>query len=186
MDSAPDGPVLRTERLSLRRFRVDNAPFLLELLNDDDFLRYIGDRGVRTEEEAREYLRARILASYEEAGIGHYLVRVEAEDAPAGSCGLLKRPGLADPDIGFAFLPAFRGRGYALEASVAVLEHARRDLGIARVVAITARDNERSARLLEKLGLRFERELQLEPGAAVTRLFATDASPRSPRAPSLR
>lgn len=186
MDSAHEGPVLRTERLTLRRFRLDDAPFMLELLNDEDFLRYIGDRAVRTEEQAREYIRNRIHASYEEAGCGHYLVHVQPENAPAGSCGLLRRPGLADPDIGFAFLPAFRGRGYAHEASVAVLEHARRVLGIARVVAVTARDNERSARLLEKLGLRFEREVQLEPGGAPSRLFSTDASPRSPRAAFLR
>ncbi len=178
-------PALRTARLELRPLTPGDAPFLLRILNDPDFVRFVGDRGVRTVEQAGEYLRERMLEPFARDGYGQFLVRVAATGEAAGTCGLLKRDALDDVDLGFAFLPAFRGRGYAREAAAAVLEHARDDLGIPRVVAITAPDNDRSARLLEQLGLRFERTVQLEPGGTALRLFvpAADAGSAGPGAP---
>jgi len=141
-----------TERLRLRAFTFADAPFLLELHSDPDFLRFVGDRGVRDLETAHTYLRDRILGMYEAHGFGLWLVERKDDATPVGLNGLIRREGLADVDIGFAFLPVHRGRGYALESSRAVLDLAR-ERGIERVVAITTPDNVRSEALLAKLSM---------------------------------
>jgi RimJ/RimL family protein N-acetyltransferase len=149
-------PVLATARLRLRELVPDDAAFICELLNDADFLRHIGDRGVRTREQARRYIVEGAMASYREHGFGLWCVQpLEASDC-IGICGLVRRDYLDAVDIGYAFLPAWRGRGLALEACQGVMTHARDRLGLQRVLAIVSLDNQASARLLEKLGLRFE------------------------------
>ena len=155
--------VLETERLTLRRLTLDDAPFLLGLLNEPSFLRHIGDRGVRTVEQAEAYLTKGPLDMYRSHGHGLYLVELREGAVPLGICGLIRRPALADVDIGFAFKPEFWGRGYAHEAAAATLEHGRRDLGLERIVAIVAEGNEASARLCQKLGMRYERRVRLAP-----------------------
>jgi RimJ/RimL family protein N-acetyltransferase len=156
--------VLETERLRLRRLGPEDAPFVLRLVNDPDWLRYIGDRGVRTLEDAERYVAAGPVAMHERNGFS--LLAAERKEAPGpiGICGLLRRDTLPDVDIGFAFLPEFRARGYALEAARATLDWARDDLGLPRVIAITAPDNGRSRALLEKIGLRYERSTILPDG----------------------
>ena len=148
--------ILETERLSLRQLRVDDAPFMLGLLNEPSFVQNIGDRGVRTLEGAREYILHGAVASYAQHGYGLYLVELKATAVPIGICGLVKRPYLADADVGFAFLPLYWAQGYALEAAAAVMDYARITLGIERVVAIVSPDNHASCRLLRKIGLEFE------------------------------
>lgn len=138
-----------------------DAEFILELLNDEAFLRFIGDKGVRTLDDARRYVDSGPRASYREHGFGLFLTRLH-DGTPIGMCGLLKREVLDDVDIGFAFLPAYRSQGYAHEAAAATMDYARDSLGIERVVAITSLDNEASGRLLEKIGLRFDRIIELE------------------------
>lgn len=155
--------VLDTPRLVLRRLEPGDADFILALLNDPDWLRFIGDRGVRTPDDARAYLLRGPIASYARHGFGLWRVERKEDGAPAGICGLVDRDGLDDVDVGFAFLPAFRGKGYAFEAASATLAHARDALGLSRVLAIVSPDNARSIALLEKLGLRFERTMTL-PG----------------------
>lgn len=150
---------------------ADDAPFILELLNDPDFLRYIGDRGVRTLEDAAAYIANGPLASYARHGFGLYLASLADTAVPIGIAGILRREGLDDPDIGFAFLPAHRGHGYALEAARAVMDHATRDLGLGRVVAIVSPGNGASRRLLEALGFRAEGRLRLAAGAEEVELF---------------
>ena len=164
--------VLTTERLTIRLIADADAPFMLELLNDPSFIRNIGDRNVRTLDDAREYIRKGPLASYERHGFGLWLVELQADGTPIGMCGLLKRDALDAPDIGFAYLPAFQGKGYGYEAARAVLDQARDTLHIPRVLAIVNADNEPSARLLEKLGMRFERMVQLSDREPPLRLFA--------------
>jgi RimJ/RimL family protein N-acetyltransferase len=137
----------------MRRFVLDDADFILELLNDPGWIEHIGDRGVRTLDDARAYLAKGPLAMYERLGFGLYLVTLASTGERIGMCGLVKREGLDDVDIGFAFLPAWRRRGYAVEASRAVLEHARDDFGMTRIVAIVSETNPGSIRVLEKLGL---------------------------------
>jgi len=166
--------VLETDRLVLRWIDVDDAAFILELLNDPSFIRFIGDKGVRELEAARNYILTGPIASYKQFRFGLYATVLKETPAPIGICGILKRDTLPHPDIGFAFLPAYWNKGYAYEASAAVLEHARNNLGIDRVLAITTPDNDASVRLLVKLGLRFDRLIKLSTDADEVKLF-TDA-----------
>ncbi|MGZ5041572.1 MAG: GNAT family N-acetyltransferase [Usitatibacter sp.] len=163
--------VLETERLALRRLTIDDAEFIRELVNEPSWIRFIGDRGVRTLEQARAYLEKGPIAMYERCGFCLWLVEISATGEAAGICGLIKRDALTDVDIGFAFLPRFWNRGYAVESARAVLEYGRGTLGLGRIVAITSPDNEPSIRLLERIGLRLEATIEFagEP----TNLFAT-------------
>jgi RimJ/RimL family protein N-acetyltransferase len=144
--------VIETRRLSLRRQTAGDAPVILRLLNDADFLRHIGDRGVRTVEDAEAYIRDGAVASYEANGFGLYLVESKDGGEEVGVCGLLRRDFLEDVDLGFAFLPEHRRRGYAREAAEATIVFAREQLGIERLAAIVSPENTASIRLLEGLG----------------------------------
>lgn len=154
-------PVLQTERLDLRQLRLDDAAFIHALVNDPEWLRHIGDRGVRTVADARRYLESGPIAMYARLGFGLWLVQ-RREAGPLGLCGLIKRDSLQDVDLGFAFMPAARGRGYALEAGAAALDYGFEVLGLPRVVAITSPHNAMSARLLARLGFFLEGELPRE------------------------
>jgi RimJ/RimL family protein N-acetyltransferase len=155
--------VVETERLVIRRLTDSDAPFIMELVNDPDFLHNIGDRGVRNLEDAVRYIQAGPIASYDRHGFGLFKVELKEGGIPVGMCGLLKRDVLPDVDIGYAFLPDFRGRGLAAESAGAVLAYARDQLAIPRVVAIVSPGNHDSIRLLTKLGMAFERPVRLAP-----------------------
>lgn len=163
--------VLDTERLQLRHLDGDDAGFMLELLNEPDYLRYIGDKGVRSLAEAREFIIKKMAISYHANGFGLYLVELKSSGKPLGICGLVKREGLEDIDIGFAFLEAHRSKGYALESASAIMTYARDTIGLPRIVAITAPDNASSIALLEKLGLKYEKTLLLPGHARESRFF---------------
>ena len=163
--------VLQTPRLALRRLSADDAPFIRRLLNEPSFLQYIGDRGVRTLEDARRYIETGPLAMYAAVGFGLFLVELKATGAPIGICGLLKRDSLDDVDVGFAFLPEHWRQGYAYESAAATLEYGRTAHGLSRIVAITSLDNPPSISLLEKLGFRFERTIRMTDGGEELRLF---------------
>lgn len=169
---SPPPTILETERLRLRPLVESDAPFILELVNDEAWLRYIGDRGVRNNADARNYIVQGPVASYAKNGFGLWLVELKADATPIGLCGLLRRDTLPDVDLGFAFLPAFRGQGYALEAGRATLAYGRAKLGLKRIVAVTLPANESSIRTLEKLGLRYEKMIRLTPDAEELQLFA--------------
>lgn len=151
--------LLQTERLNLRLFTLEDAGHIVELLNQPSFIRFIGDRGVRTAAEAEKYLTDGPLKSYEQNGFGLWLAEEKATHAFVGMCGLIKRPELEDVDIGYALLPKFWGCGLATEACAAVLAYARNHLQLKRLVAIVAPDNIASIRVLEKIGLKFERTM---------------------------
>jgi RimJ/RimL family protein N-acetyltransferase len=140
-----------------------NAELMLAIWNDPDFIRHVGDRGVRTPTAARQAMRDGILKLYEDLGYGPYLVESLDGGLPMGICGLFKRDNLDCPDIGYGLLPGFRGLGYALEAACAVLKHVRTDLDLPQIHAIVSLANSSSVRLLEKLGMRFEATLRM-PG----------------------
>jgi len=165
-------PDLETDRLLLRHFTIDYAQFILTLLNEPSFLRYIGDKNVRNLEDARQYILNGPIASYERNGFGLYLVELRESHAPIGMCGLIKREELPEPDIGFAFLPDFWGKGFAFEAAAAVLQEARERFGLKRILAITSLDNDASIKLLERLGFRFERVIRLSNDREQVKLFA--------------
>ena len=164
--------ILETERLALRWFTPEDAPLILHLLNDPLFLRFVGDKNVRTLDDARQYLRHGPLASYARHGFGLCHVSLKAAGTPIGMCGLLKRDTLEDVDVGFAYLPQFGGQGYATEAARAMLHYGRTGLGLKRIVAITAPDNAGSIRVLKKIGLHHTSTLQV-PGYHTDSLLFT-------------
>ena len=166
--------VVETERLVLRRLTRDDAAFMRRLVNEPSWLEFIGDRGVRTDQDACEYLRNGPIASYEKHGFGLWAVVIRGGESPIGICGLVKRDFLEDVDLGFAFLPESWGKGYAREAAAAVLEVARRDFGLRRVVAITVAENRRSIELLGRLGFALERPVE-HPAGRETLLFSQEA-----------
>ena len=167
--------VIETERLSLREVSESDAAFMLKLLNDPDFVRFIADRGVRTVEGAARYIGERFVQSYRRHGFGLWLVETKEEGAPVGICGLLERgepvPGV---EVGYAFLPSFRSKGYAFEAASAAKVYARDVLGLARLYAVVNPDNALSTRVLEKLGMKFERTVRLTGEEADVNLFSTE------------
>lgn len=168
------GVVLETPRLTMRRFTLADAPFVIELLNDPAFIRYIGDKKVRSIADAEGYLRDGPLAMYSQFGFGLLLVLKKDDFTPVGTCGLIKRDSLEDVDIGFAYLPAHRGQGYAIEAARAVLAYGKRQFGLSRIVAIVSPGNAGSIRVLEKAGMTFERSLRLAEDGTEVHLLARE------------
>ncbi len=153
--------IIETERLFLRKFTIEDAVFLLELLNSPKWVQFIGDRGITEISEAEDYIKSKFIANYEKLGFGFYLVMLKDTNIAMGMCGLVKRNGLEDVDIGFAFLPNYEKKGYAFEAATATLHYAKTVLKLQRVVAITTKENINSIKLLQKLGLQFEKIIDL-------------------------
>ena len=166
--------VIETERLRLREMSEGDAEFVLEILNDEGFKRFVGDRGVRTLEGAARYIEERFVGSYRQHGFGLWLVEAKDEAVPVGICGLWKRKELNVVEVGYAFLPPFRSKGYAFEAASAAQVYARDVLGLARLYAVVNPDNAISIRVLEKLGMRFERAVRLLGETSDVRLFSAD------------
>jgi RimJ/RimL family protein N-acetyltransferase len=162
---------IETPRLRLRELVAADSDFIVSLLNDPDFLRHIGDRGVRTEQDARRYIETGPVDSYRQHGFGLMAVELKASSVAVGLCGLIQRPFLPHPDLGYAFLPQFRARGYAREAAMGVLAHARGQLGVGTVLAIVNPDNARSIRLLELLDMSFERRMTMPGDGAEVSLY---------------
>jgi len=172
-------PELETPRLSLRRFVFDDAPFVVELLNQPSFLQNIGDRGVRNVEDAHRYLRDGPMAMYEKFGFGLWRASRRSDGAFVGMCGLLKRDSLPDVDVGYAFLPEHWGQGYAFEAANATVGHGARKFGLGRIVGVVSDHNTASIRVLEKVGMRYERMVPLRPDEPEVRLYAVDLGGRT-------
>jgi RimJ/RimL family protein N-acetyltransferase len=170
--------VLETERLRLRHASLDDAEFILRLLNEPSFLQYIGDRGVRTLDDARRYIADRLIDSYERNGFGLWVVEPKHSAVPLGICGLVKRDTLPEPDIGFAFLPEFWSAGYAYESAWAVKQHALEVLRLPRLLAVTNPDNVRSIRIVERLGFASDRLIAWSGGGVEVRLFSLEAQTR--------
>jgi RimJ/RimL family protein N-acetyltransferase len=164
--------ILETERLVLRVQTTDDAEFILELMNTPSWLEFIGDRGVRTIEDAKTYILNGAISMYEQHGFCLFMVERKEDHVPLGICGLVKRDSLEDVDIGFAFHPKYWAKGYAHEAASAVMEYGKDTLDLKRIVAITSQDNHASAKLLEKVGLQFERLIQLANDSEELKLFA--------------
>jgi ribosomal-protein-alanine N-acetyltransferase len=163
--------ILETIRLQLTHMGPSDAGFLLRLMNEPAYLKHIGDRGVRTVEDARSYLESRFSASYTKFGYGLYRVTRTGLADPIGICGLVRRESLEHPDLGFALLEEHWSRGYALEAAAAVLEHGFGPLGLRTILAVTSPANEASVRLLEKLGFAYEKPVVMAPNAGEVSLF---------------
>ncbi len=144
---------IETNRLLLRQYTLNDVPFIYKLMNSEGWIKNIGDRNIKTVEDAEAYMLKNYLSSYEKHGFGPYLVSLKEDGTPLGSAGLYKRDSLEHPDVGFAFLPEFANKGYAFEAASAVMEFAATTLGIKTIVGITLESNLSSIKLLKKLGL---------------------------------
>ena len=164
--------ILGTARLQLREIEDTDAAFLLQLLNTRDFINNIGDRRVRTLDESRHYIESNIRASYRQHGMGLWVVEDRNSLAVLGLCGLLKRDTLEHPDVGYAFLPGAFGCGFATEAAAACLQYGRSTLGLASICAIVSAHNKASIRVLEKIGLRYQREIPGTAPGQMLQLFA--------------
>lgn len=153
--------IFETDRLRLKEFTLDDSKFIVELLNSPGWLQFIGDRNIKTEEQAKIYLENGPIKSYKENGYGLSLVEKKDDSIAIGMCGIMKRETLDHPDIGFAFLPGFNGKGYAFEIASATMDYAKHQLKISKILAITVSNNSKSIRLLEKIGLKFIKTINI-------------------------
>lgn len=168
--------VLKSEKLTLRKLTINDAKFIVELLNDPDFLKYIGDRGVKNQKDAIAYIQNGPQTMYQQHGFGLLLVESGALKTPIGLCGLLKRAELDHPDIGFAFLPQFRNKGLALDACKLVLADVYQRQVVQTVLGITSVDNVKSINLLQKLGFSFKKLVRLKDDLEEVKLFEFKAT----------
>jgi RimJ/RimL family protein N-acetyltransferase len=165
---------IATERLTLKPTTVEDAAFILELLNSPKWLEFIGDRNVKSVPEAEAYIKERMLPQFERLGFTNNVVIRKNDGKKIGACGLYDRDGLDSIDIGFAFLPGFEGQGYGFESASALLQTAFKDYNLNRVIAITSKRNIPSQKLLQKIGLSFERMITLPYDNEELMLFAID------------
>jgi len=166
--------IFETNRTILREIVGSDAEFILDLLNQPSFIKYIGDRSVRSVDESREFIESRFRASYQTFNFGLWAVELKETGAAIGICGFVKRDFLPDADIGFALLPQFERRGYIFEAASASMKYGAEKLNLKRVLAITSKNNEASGKLLEKLGFRFERLIKPAPDAEELKLYSSN------------
>ena len=163
--------VAETERLRLRWLNAGDSAFILALVNEPSWIQYIGEKGVKTLQDALRYIENGPVAMYKRAGFGLYMVELKEIGESIGICGLIKRETLKDVDLGFAFLPRFWRKGYAFESAAAVICYGKKVLGLRRIVAILSQDNHRSSKLLEKLGFCFEGTVRLQPNDEELKLY---------------
>ena len=166
--------IFETERTILREIVESDAEFILDLLNQPTFIKYIGNRNVKTLAIAREVIETRYRQSYRDFGFGLYIVELKENNAPIGFCGFVKRDYLPDADIGFAFLPQFEKQGFAFESAAAMMKYGREKLNLKRVLAITSQNNDSSGKLLEKLDFKFERLIKVPHDDKELKLFSSD------------
>jgi RimJ/RimL family protein N-acetyltransferase len=148
--------IVCTENLVIREAVMEDAPFIFRLLNSPTWLKYIGDRGIHELEDAEAYIEYSLIGSYRDNGFGLYLMTLRSNSEPIGLCGLLKRPKLDHPDLGFAIHPDYAGNGYTFEGATAILEYARKTLRLKLILAVTTEENTNSKGLLYKLGFRMK------------------------------
>lgn len=154
--------VLETDRLNLRQANADDHEFIFRLLNEPSWLRFIGDRNIKTPEDARHYISEVLVPTYTRFGFGLYIVELKRTGSPIGLCGLIKRDDFNDVDIGFAFLRQYWHCGYAMESASAVIRHASQTFVLKRIAAITSPENTSSIKLLNRLGFVYERMVNFE------------------------
>ncbi len=163
--------IIETERLNLLKLSLEDSKFIFELLNDPDWIKYIGNRNINNNEDARNYISNRLLTSFEKFGFGFYLVKEKESNSSIGLCGLIKRDFLEEVDLGFAFLPNYRKKGYAYESAFAVIKYAKDTFGLNTLLAITSLNNTNSINLLEKLGFNFVKIFKMPNDNEELKLF---------------
>jgi len=168
--------ILSTDRVYLAEWELSDAPFILKLVNTEAWLKHIGDRKVHNLEDAEAYVK-KLRLPYGSYGYGFYALRLKDSDELIGMCGITKRMGLNYPDLGFALMPDHEGEGYMYEISKALLKHAFVKLGLSKIVAITTDQNTRSKKLLERLGLKYEKDVKLPKDSEMVQLYVHERKP---------
>jgi [ribosomal protein S5]-alanine N-acetyltransferase len=163
--------LIDTNRLAIRYLTEEDYHFIFKLLNEPSWIKYIGDKGIKTEDDAKNYIHTGPLQMYKDFGFGLYLVTLKENAAPIGLCGLIKRPSLENIDLGYAFLPEYTGKGYALEATKAVIHYGKEQLLLDKLVAITTIHNSKSENVLLKLGFSFDSLIKENDGSKELKLF---------------
>lgn len=164
--------ILDTNRLTLRQVSLEDAEFIFRLLNEPSWLQYIGDKNIKTLNDAKNYIRNVLMKMYSQRGLGLFLVERKSDQAAIGLCGLIKRQELEDVDLGFAFLSKYWGKGYAMESTLAIVDYGRRVHRLSTVVAITLPNNDRSINLLKKLGFKFKQTMHLGSSTEKLELYS--------------
>jgi len=167
--------ILKTKRLQLRRMTLDDADFIIKLLNSPKWIRFIGKRAVETLDQAREYLLKRVLPNYDSLGFGFYIIEKKSDLSRVGNCGLTLRTGMEHADIGYSLLPQYEGKGYAFEAAEAILKYGFEIHMLEHIEAIVTHDNEASIHLLKKLGMKYKSKIMLPDDDEELMLFGIDA-----------
>jgi RimJ/RimL family protein N-acetyltransferase len=167
---------IQTERLSIRLMSLEDSAFILRLLNEPSWIQYIGDKGVRTEDDAKNYIQTGPIQMYKDYGFGLYVVTIKETGIPIGISGLIKRPSLVHVDLGFAFLPEYTGKGYAFESAQAVLQYGKETFLLDKIVAFTTIDNTNSQKVLLKLGFVFEELIKFPNDPEELKLFSINLS----------
>jgi [ribosomal protein S5]-alanine N-acetyltransferase len=152
--------MIETGRLKIQPIELVDAPFIYKLLNQESWIKFIGQRNINTLEDAENYIQNRFIAHFDEHGYGIYRVQSKLDNANLGIITLIRKPHLDSPDIGYAFLDEHNGQGYAVEATKAVFDYAQTDLKMTRIVAVVLENNPRSIRVLDKLGFCFEKKVE--------------------------
>lgn len=153
--------ILETERLYLRHLVRDDAEFILRLLNEPSWLHFVGDKQVKNINDAKKYIELSAITMYQQFGFGLFLVCDKNTDKPLGLCGLMKRDNLDHADLGYAFLPEYWNKGFALEAVKAVLNYAKDTHQLTQLLALTKSSNTPSIKLLNKVHFEFDRDLKV-------------------------
>ncbi len=162
---------IETPRLRIRELSLEDAAFILRLVSEPAFIANIGDKGLRTQEDARYFISTGPWTHQRKRGYGQFLVELKEDHKPVGICGILFRESLAVSDVGFAILEEYRGSGLASEAAGAIMNYGRIELQIEEIVGLTSADNIPSIRVLEKLGMRFEKMVKMSDDDAGTALY---------------
>lgn len=165
---------IETDRLILIPVSVEDADFICELYNSENFIEFIGDKNIRSVDDARDYIQKRFLPQIEKLGFGNYIIIHKDGNEKIGSVGVFERDGLDVHDIGFSFLPEYEGKGYGFEAASALLHVAFKEFGLQKISAITSNANISSQRLIEKLGLKYLKNIRLPNGEEELRYYEID------------
>lgn len=162
---------IHTKRLTIRPLTESDTDFIFELYNTAGFKRFVGDKQLHSTQDARHYLTKNLMSMYETPGMGLFRIALQGDDIPIGICGLIKRDSLDDIDLGYGYLPAFEGQGYAFEAAEAMMTLAREEMALRRLVAITDSANARCISLLTRLGFSFEKNQESLPNGGYLALY---------------
>jgi [ribosomal protein S5]-alanine N-acetyltransferase len=146
---------MKSDRLELKKLRISDAEFILTLLNTASWIKFIGERDVKSKEDAIAYIKkinSNPLTTY-------WVIKIKDGLKSIGLITLIQRAYLFHKDLGFALLPAYNGQNYAFESSQLLLQNLKSNSDDTIIQAVTLSNNDLSIKLLNRLGFKFENEI---------------------------